>query len=103
MLENRHVAADFTDAAQRGDPQSARGERTWRAELVVHLRLTLWLTAAPTPRACRWPAPPPAAGLPASGAAAGPRRRCPAAADPPWPSSPRPDGSSRHTAVRSQR
>ena len=36
MLENGHVAADFADAAQRGDPQTARGQRPRRCEFLVH-------------------------------------------------------------------
>ena len=31
MLENRHVAADFADPAQRGDPQPAGGQRPGRS------------------------------------------------------------------------
>ena len=40
MLENRHVAADFADATQRGDPQTARGQRPRRCEICVHYRST---------------------------------------------------------------
>ena len=36
VFENRHVAADFVDAAQRGDPQSTRGQRAGRGEVYVH-------------------------------------------------------------------
>ena len=38
MLENRHVAADFTDAAESGDPQRTRNEWTGRLEVFVHYR-----------------------------------------------------------------
>ncbi len=38
MLENGHVAADFADAAQRGDPQPTRGQRAGWRELCVHVR-----------------------------------------------------------------
>ena len=44
MLENRHVAADFVDSAQRGHPQTTCGQRTWRLKVYIHLRATLWLT-----------------------------------------------------------
>ena len=44
VLENRHVAADFADSAQRGHPQTTGGERTWRLTVYIHLRATLWLT-----------------------------------------------------------
>ena len=44
MLENRHVAADFADSAQRGHPQTTCGQRTWRLKVYIHLRATLWLT-----------------------------------------------------------
>ncbi len=40
MLENRHVAADFADAAQRCDPQSSRGQRPRRFQVCVHYRST---------------------------------------------------------------
>ena len=40
MLENRHVAADFADAAQRGHPQTPRGQRPRRFEVCVHYRST---------------------------------------------------------------
>jgi hypothetical protein len=40
MLENRHVAADFVDSAQRGDSQTTRGQRTWRLKVYIHLRAT---------------------------------------------------------------
>ena len=36
MLENRHVAADFADSAQRGDPQTTGGQRTWRLKVYIH-------------------------------------------------------------------
>ena len=36
MLENRHVAADFADAAQRGDPQTSRDQRPRRFEIRIH-------------------------------------------------------------------
>ena len=36
MLENRHVAADFADATQRGDPQSPWGQWPRRCEFFVH-------------------------------------------------------------------
>ena len=36
MLENRHIAADFADATQRGDPQSPWGQRPRRCEFFVH-------------------------------------------------------------------
>ena len=42
MLENRHVAADFADPAQRGNPQSASGKRPGRCEFCVHQ----WFTAS---------------------------------------------------------
>jgi hypothetical protein len=41
VLENRHIAADFTDAAERGDPQPTRGQRTWWGEVYIHLSATL--------------------------------------------------------------
>ncbi len=37
VLEYRHIAADFADAAQRGDPQATRGQRTWWGEFYIHL------------------------------------------------------------------
>ncbi len=40
MLENRHVAADFADAAQCGHPQAPRGQRPRRFEFLVHYRST---------------------------------------------------------------
>ena len=40
MLENRHVAADFADAAQRGDPQTSGDQRSRRFEIRVHYRST---------------------------------------------------------------
>ena len=40
MLENRHVAADFADATQRGDPQASRDQRSRRFEICVHYRST---------------------------------------------------------------
>ena len=40
MLENRHVAADFADATQRGDPQTSRGQRPRRSEIGIHYRST---------------------------------------------------------------
>ena len=40
MLENGHVAADFADPAQRGDPQTARGQRPRWFEFCVHYRST---------------------------------------------------------------
>jgi hypothetical protein len=36
MLENRHVAANFADSAQRGDPQPSSGQKTWRPKVYVH-------------------------------------------------------------------
>ncbi len=36
VLENRHVAADFADAAQRGDPQPPGGQRARRGEVYIH-------------------------------------------------------------------
>ena len=36
MLENGHVAADFADTTQRGDPQSAWGQWPRRCEFFVH-------------------------------------------------------------------
>jgi hypothetical protein len=36
VLENRHIAADFADAAQRGDPQPARSQRTGWGEVYIH-------------------------------------------------------------------
>jgi hypothetical protein len=36
MLENRHIAADFADPAQRGDPQTASGQRTRRPKVYIH-------------------------------------------------------------------
>ena len=36
MLENGHIAADFTDAAQRGDTQRARGQRRGREHRLGH-------------------------------------------------------------------
>jgi hypothetical protein len=43
MLENRHVPADFVDAAQRGDPKTARSQRTRWGEVYIHLWTMLWL------------------------------------------------------------
>jgi hypothetical protein len=40
MFENRHVAADFADATQRGSPQPSRGQWPRRLEVVVHYRST---------------------------------------------------------------
>ena len=40
VLENRHVTADFVDAAKRGDSQPARGQGTRWRELFVHVRIT---------------------------------------------------------------
>jgi hypothetical protein len=37
MLENRHVAADFADPAQRGDPQTAGGQPTRRPKVYIHV------------------------------------------------------------------
>jgi hypothetical protein len=37
MLENRHIAADFADPAQRRDPQTTSGQRGWRPKVYVHL------------------------------------------------------------------
>jgi hypothetical protein len=37
MLENRHVAADFVDSAQRGHPQTTSGQRPWRPKVTIHL------------------------------------------------------------------
>jgi hypothetical protein len=37
MFENRHVAADFADPAQRGDPQTTSGQRTRRPKVYIHL------------------------------------------------------------------
>jgi hypothetical protein len=45
MLENRHVAADFTDPAERGNPQSTRTQGTRRGEVYIHLWAILWLTS----------------------------------------------------------
>ena len=36
VFENRHVAADFADPAQRGDPKPAWCQRPRRRELHVH-------------------------------------------------------------------
>ncbi|CNK32221.1 Uncharacterised protein [Mycobacterium tuberculosis] len=36
VFENRHVTADFVDAAQRGDPQPTGGQRAGRDEVFVH-------------------------------------------------------------------
>ncbi len=44
VLENRHIAADFTDTAQRGDPQPACGQGTWWGEVYIHFCATLWVT-----------------------------------------------------------
>ena len=44
VLENRHIAADFADAAQRGDPQPTCGQGTRWREVYVHLPATLRLT-----------------------------------------------------------
>ena len=41
MLENGHVSADFADSAQRGHPQTTRGQRTWRLKVYIHLRAPL--------------------------------------------------------------
>ena len=40
MLENRHVAADFADATERGDPQASPGQRPRRSEICIHYRST---------------------------------------------------------------
>ena len=44
VFENGHVAADFADAAQCGDPQPSRGQRTWWAEVYIHFWATLCLS-----------------------------------------------------------
>ena len=36
MLENRHIATDFADAAQRGDTQRTRGQRRGRKHRLGH-------------------------------------------------------------------
>jgi hypothetical protein len=36
MFENGHVATDFVDATQRGDPEPTRGERPRRGQMGVH-------------------------------------------------------------------
>ncbi|BBY11130.1 hypothetical protein MMARJ_18700 [Mycobacterium marseillense] len=44
VLQNRHVAADFADAAKRGDPQPSSGQRAWRGEVYIHFSDAPWVT-----------------------------------------------------------
>ncbi len=54
VLEDRHVSADFAEAAQRGDPQAAFGERRGRAEFRMRMTQKTLLTTRATYRSGTW-------------------------------------------------
>ena len=54
VLEDRHVAADFAETAERGDAQAALGERRRRAEFRMRMTQKTLLTTRATYRWGTW-------------------------------------------------
>ncbi|GAA3493095.1 hypothetical protein GCM10019016_001940 [Streptomyces prasinosporus] len=54
VLEDRHVAADLAEAAERGDPQAAFGKRRGRAEFRMRMTQKTLLTTRATYRWGTW-------------------------------------------------